>query len=217
MAARLIATIWELLDGRKDVGNLILELIGHHGLSMVNVLDGSPIALHGFTRQLLVRLKIILDHALSHFVLRDLATTSASDVPIGKDFLYEITILLLQFANRIESPERIGTNDYVLQRGLLFSTFLAAFRAVCLCTSPLTFEEEDALRQKTATLCRTWESHQSLSEVENLVLYSLVPATLDQIQDRCGRFIIKKVACGRFDPDSYQQGRVSFGPFSHMV
>ncbi|KAK3312520.1 hypothetical protein B0H66DRAFT_570806 [Apodospora peruviana] len=213
MSASLISAVWTRLLKRHDIPYLVQELIGAHSLGLIQLSGGVPESsqskVHHLTRQLLVRLKIIFDYQLSLFVRRDFESSTPRlevlHIP-DRDFFFEATLYTLHLATGIEPPTSREQNQYALHRGLVFAAFLSTFRALCLHSSPFTQEQENTIRLRIGHICQVWDAHKPLSPVEGLVLYYLIPQTMDEIRVQAGPCKIQTFCCGKFDSTSYRQG-----------
>ncbi|KAK0636732.1 hypothetical protein B0T17DRAFT_651451 [Bombardia bombarda] len=198
MSASLVSDVWSLLDNRTDVQNLIAELIGARSLAHVassTDTDDTHDPPHS-TRQLLLRLKIILDHHLSYHSQRGDPAANAPDSLLHRGFAFQVTIYILDIGTQLSICD-----EYALDRWLVLADFIAVFRLLCLHPSPLGLHQSEMLRQRVAKLSALWHRQQSLLPLEDLTLNRLVPQTLAEIQTLKERCTIKKFGCTNFNPN----------------
>ncbi|KAK3989435.1 hypothetical protein QBC44DRAFT_396311 [Cladorrhinum sp. PSN332] len=216
MSAQSISRIWALLDDRKDNAHLILELIGSYSLGLFAKAPPAPSrSLSGtrdITRQLLVRLKVVVDHHLHSLALRDIGAQVSFPLILPRDLSFEVFVNLLSVANWIYPPATVGTTQYALHRGLFFTILQTSFRCLSLYPEPLEPQEADTLRQRVHQMCQTWEGHQPLSSIESLVLRHILPQTIDQLQQKAGYIVLRRFCCERFSLEEYQQCRSPMCP-----
>ncbi len=188
---------------------MIREIIGDHSLGLASAATASDAG--QLLLRLLVRLKILFDCQRSHFVLRDFSEPrpDLTDSLPGQDFCFQAAVYVLHVGTKIHAPQLLGSSDYALLRGGVFSAFLAVFRVLCLHDTPTTPEQGVTLRRMIDELCTAWAYYQPLSDIEKLVLKLLVTSTLDEIQDQNEACDLRRVACARYDSMKYHQGLVS--------
>jgi hypothetical protein len=216
MSAQLISGIWTVLDERKDIAHLILELIGSYSLGVFAKPPPAPSqSLSGtrdITRQLLVRLNVVVNHQLHWLAFRDTGHQVNQELILPRDLSYELLVNILSIANWINPPATVGNIQYALHRGLFFTLLQTAFRCLSLYPEPLDQLDADTLRQRILQICQTWEGHEPLSSIESLVLRYIIPQTIDELQQRTGSSSLKRFLCERFNLEDYRLGRVSVVP-----
>ncbi|KAM7185595.1 hypothetical protein V8F20_011729 [Naviculisporaceae sp. PSN 640] len=222
MSAPLIAKIRARLSEFHDGTSLVHQLVGSHAWRLVRLTDSasesSKIIIRNATRQLLVKLKVIFDHQLSFFALRDFgySLSSARLTTPDREFCFEATLYTLFLGADLENPSTLGRHDYSILRGLAFASLLAVFRALCLHRTSFAEHEVTLILQRLGHLCQVWESQEPLSMVEALILRRLLPQTLDNIRLHEGNSMIQIFCCGKCDQRSYphQQAVVCIDPWS---
>ncbi|KAK4224057.1 hypothetical protein QBC38DRAFT_486317 [Podospora fimiseda] len=217
MSAQSISRIWTVLDERKDNAHLILELIGSYSLGLFATPAPTP-ATQSLTgtrdigRQLLVRLKVVVDHHLQSLALRDIGAHVPFPLILPRDLSFELFVNIISIANWIYPPATLGNIQYALHRGLYFTVLQTAFRCLSLYREPLELHEADTIRQRLHQMCQTWDDHQPLSATEALVLRHILPQTIDELQQRPDDIRLGGFFCRRFSLGEYQQCRSPMCP-----
>ncbi|KAK4445449.1 hypothetical protein QBC34DRAFT_472342 [Podospora aff. communis PSN243] len=206
--------LWTELSQRTDIDRIIWEIVGLTTIRLSSVPDTSWAARGQTICQSLFRLKIIFDTQSAHFAQRQFSTSSASadelSEVLSKTSCFESTVYLTSLGARLPPPETCGRQDYALQRALALDAFISMFRLLVLNRDPLPFEQEDLLRERVAQLTETWARQQALSALESLILSTIVPATLDELQETDGISCIQQLGCARFSASSFERGRTPF-------
>ena len=206
------SALWAEVSQRTDIENIIWELVGLTTIRLCSVAETSWGALGQTIRQSMLRLKIIFDTQSAHFVQHQFPTSgTAADESflLSKNSCFESAVYLTSLGTRLTPPERCGRQDHALQRALALDAFISSFRVLVLHRDPLRFEQEDLLRERVAQLTEAWTRQQALSPLEDLVLNTIVPATLDELQETDGNSCIQQLGCARFSASSFERGRVS--------
>lgn len=213
MSAQSIARIWALLDQRKDNAHLVLELIGSYSLGFAKAPPAPSQSLSGtrdITRQLLVRLKVIVDHHLHWLALQDIGCHVSLSLILPRDLSFELLVHIISIASWLRAASAdAGRTQYALHRGLFFTLIQTAFRCLSLYPEPLDEQDGTTLRQRIHHVCQVWEGHQPLSSIESLVLRYIIPQTIDELQLRTGNSSLRRFCCERFGLEEYQEGNVS--------
>ena len=216
MSAQSISRIWALLDQRKDNAHLLLELIGSYSLGLAKGSAAPSQSLSGtrdITRQLLVRLRVIVDHHLHWLALQDIGCNVSLSLILPKDLSFELLVHIISIASWPQAVSAdAGKTQYALHRGLFFALIQTSFRCFSLYPQPLEEQDANTLLQSIHHVCQVWEDHQPLSSIESLVLRYIIPQTINELQLRTGSSSLRRFCCEGFGLDEYQQGRVSMHP-----
>jgi hypothetical protein len=174
MSHLLVAAIWEGLQSRNDISNILNEILGQHTLDLLHLQEASPTTI---TNRLcpIIWIKAIFD--LQRTYLQ--ATAGAHDCPvpglIPTELLYNTLIYLLHIKTKLFPGTSPPEDDTSYQRMLLANTLLSGLRLLLLRNEYISPEK---LRHLENTLQAVWEEH-DLPECEHFVLFELFPEALD--------------------------------------
>jgi len=185
------ASIWPLLDGRRDKDVLISELVGSYFLNLHSA-PSTPDGKLDITRQFLTKLKVFFDHQLCYSVNR----IASKDHVISGDLCFKTLVLVIDIGLEAE-------NDLSF-RSLVFFTILAIFRAFSLYPEKLDRTRADALRRKFANIQQAWGRQDG--DVSHFILSTWLPATVDFLRRPfTGRWTIREFGSLDSYKSRYQQ------------
>jgi hypothetical protein len=180
MSHHLLADIWNHLEKRTDIDNILRELIGQHALE--SSVSGGQLG-DAQTFQFVVSLKLLFD--LQRVYLQSLnAASSAYFLQIPQLFLAVSYLLQIKpgLVSRRGSREELPTAE----RTFLLQTILAGFRVLSLrnhveiasgATQPiLSVENLGKLRGS----CKSWDDGER-TELDTFIIDGLCESTLDDI------------------------------------
>ncbi|KAF2436818.1 hypothetical protein EJ08DRAFT_3976 [Tothia fuscella] len=171
MSHRLLASVWDGLQNRNDVVNILQEIIGQHTLELLHTKTFNAESLRP-----VLWIKTIFD--LQRTYLQ--ATGGAHDCPVPgllpTELVFSSLMYLLHVKSKLFPPDQPADEGRNTQRLLLVHTLLSGTRLLLLRNEQLALEK---LKRLERAMEAVWYEHKDLPEREHFIIFELLPEALD--------------------------------------
>lgn len=179
---RILAEVWQHLEGRNDIANIVREIIGQQ--SVDSALQDDNWKLVEETTRTIIWLKAIFD--LQRCYLTGLATGIAECPPfvlsclLPHDLLFSAILYLIDVKNRsFSSQTTLMTREFTRPRHILTQTVLSGLRLLLLRKESLTLAEKRRLQN---AINSAWRDDR-LFGVERFVVSDIFAGVLDTMNE----------------------------------
>lgn len=182
MSHQLVAAVWDLLEGRHDVANILREVVGQHvtDLAMLQLQEDLIAHIEPLMR-IVAWIKTIFDLQRSYLQ----ATTGADELHpylaaclIPSDLVFSTLMYLIQVKSRLFPSGTMTIREFSKHRYFIAQTLLSGLRLLLLRNECLSAEKKHNMERAINSV---WQ-HPRLSPVEQFVVSELIPEAIDALR-----------------------------------
>lgn len=179
MSHQHLAAVWDQLQGRHDVANILREIIGQHvaDLAVLQLQEDLVAHVESLMRPV-AWIKVIFDLQRAYLQATSGKENSASHGLLPSETVFSTLMYLIQVKSRLFPTQTLTIREFAKYRYFTGQTLLSGLRLLLLLNEYLPASKKSNLERAVTAV---WQ-HARLPESEQFLIFDLLPSAIDCIR-----------------------------------